>query len=304
MGGLSDFVKAQASAFVDSGVNSLLGKIFGSNGEASEGFSVNRMVASIDKSGIALTNHFEVFVHGPTSGDDMKLRIDSIDIPGRSFAPIDHKFTNMGPVNRIPGQQFYSDVTATIILSEDMREKDYFEAWQEKMVNTGAYETGTDAKTDAANDAAQTEAEENLTEYTPITSPYNFNYANSPFTHRYFDNYIGTVAIRQYGPNGDLRSVHTLREAYPISIAPISMNWGTEEVARMQVTFAYRNYKAVFNKADQPGMGAGFFFNFGKGGLKLGGRIPGIGNISYAKGAGFTGSAAPLQKKIFSSIGL
>lgn len=304
MGGLSDFVKAQASSFVDKGVNSLLGKIFGGNGEAPEGFSANRMVSSINKSGVALTSHFEVFVHGPTSGNDMKLRIDTIDIPGRTFAPIDHKFTNMGPVNRIPGQQFYSDVTATIILSEDFREKDYFEAWQEKMVNTGAYETATDAKTDAINDAAETEANENLTEYVPITSPYNFNYTNSPFTHRYFDEYIGRVEIRQYGPNGDLRSIHTLREVYPLSIAPISMNWSSDDLARLQVTFAYKNYKAVFNKADQPGLGAGFSFSFGKGGLKLGGRIPGIGNISYAKGAGFTGNTDGLQKKIFSSIGL
>jgi hypothetical protein len=303
MGLASDFLKRQASQFVDRGINSLLGGIFGGPQEAGSGFSVNRMVASLDKSGIAPSSHFEVFIFGGKNvGDerDMAFRVDTIDLPGRNFAPIDHKFTNMGPVNRIPGQQFYSDVTATILLSEDLREKDYFEWWHEKIVNTGAYETAsTYAAEDAANEQARTDAETNMVAFEAIPSKYNRSYSNSPFTHRYFDSYIGRVEIRQYGMNGELRSIHTLNEAYPLSIAPISMSWGSEDAARMQVTFGYRNYKAVFNKADQPGMGFGFSFSLGKGGLKLGARLPGLGNIGFAKGAGLTANLGGLSKKIF-----
>lgn len=301
MGLLSDQLKKQAGAFVDKGINSLLGGIFGTNQGAADGFSIERMLGELNKSGLATSSHFEVFIHGGKGigEQELRFRVDSIDLPGRTFAPIDHKFTNMGPVNRIPGQQFYSDVTATVLLSEDMREKEYFEWWHEKICNTGAYESKTDTKTDSINAAAETEANENLTEYVPITSPYNFNYSNSPFTHNYFDEYIGTVVIRQYGHMGDLRSIHTLNEAYPIIISPISMNWNSEEPARMQVSFAYRNYKAVFNRQDQPGLGFGFSFGFGSGGLKIGARIPEIGNIGFAKGAGLSADLGGLSKKIF-----
>lgn len=295
MAGFGDFVKKQAGNFVDGAINKALGNIFGNTGGAENGFSVNTIVSALNKSGVAQTSHFEVYVIGGANvGDerDMAMRIDSIDIPGRNFAPIDHKFTNMGPVNRIPGQQFYTDVTATILLSSDMREKDYFEWWQEKMMNTGAYETGV------------TEQQQQLLDQEEGLTVANQNYSNSPWTHRYFDDYIGTVEIRQYDSNGGLRSIHKLMEAYPLSIAPISMNWGSDEMARLQVTFGYKNYKVVFNKQDQPGMGFGFSFSLGKGGLKLGARLPGIGNISYAKGSGFTGTTAPLQKKIFKHIGL
>jgi len=304
MGLLSDQLKRQAGAFVDRGLNSLLGSFFGTNGEAADGFSINKMMAELNKSGYASSSHFEVFVHGGRNigEQEMRFRVDSIDLPGRNFAPIDHKFTNIGPVNRIPGQQFYSDVTATILLSEDMREKEYFEWWQEKMVNTGAYEGEQSAQyaaEDAANEAAKTAAEENMVEFEPIPSKYNRSYSNSPFTHRYFDTYIGSVVIRQYGHKGELRSIHTLNEAYPIQMAPVSMNWGSEDPARLQVTFAYRNYKAVFNRQDQPGMGFGFSFGLGAGGLKFGARLPGIGNIGFAKGAGLSADLGGISKKIF-----
>ncbi len=302
MGLTSDFLKRQAGAFVDKGINSLLGGIFGTNQGAADGFSIERMVGELNKSGYASSSHFEVFIHGGKAigEQELRFRVDAIDLPGRNFGLIDHKFTNIGPVNRIPGQQFYSDVTASVILSEDMREKEYFEWWHEKICNTGAYETtATYAAEDAANEAAATAAEENMVEFEPIPSKYNRSYSNSPFTQKYFDSYIGTVVIRQYGHNGELRSIHTLNEAYPHQMSPISMNWGSEEPAKMQVSFAYRNYKAVFNRQDQPGMGFGFSFGLGAGGLKLGARIPGIGNIGFAKGAGLSADLGGLSKKIF-----
>jgi hypothetical protein len=136
-----------------------------------------------------------------------------------------------------------------------MREKEYFEIWQNKMVNTGAFETGDNRFTERG-------------------------YSQSKFNTNYFDDYLGTVTIRQYGSSGELHSIHTLQEAYPIILNPITMSWGTDELARMSATFSYRNYRCVFNKRNQPGLGFGFSFSIGPGGISGSARIPGIGNIA------------------------
>lgn len=219
-------------------------------------FNVNNLVSSINKTGIAKTSHFEVQVTGAGDSsleESMMARIDTVDLPGRSLMTAEHKFS-YGPLNKVPyGGQTYGDLTMGIILSEDMREKEYFEVWQNKIVNTGAFDVGV--------------------------VPQN---ALSKFNTKYFDSYLGSVTIRQYGSAGELRSIYTLNETYPIIINPISMSWGQDEVARMSVTMAYRNYQCVFQKQNQPGLGFGFSIGIGPGGVSGSARIPGIGDISGA----------------------
>jgi hypothetical protein len=229
-------------------------------------FNVNNLVSSINKSGIAKTSHFEVQITG--AGDSateqsMMTRVDSCELPGRSLMTVEHKFQNYGPLNKIPyGGQTYGDASISIILSEDMREKEYFEIWQNKIVNTGAFEQGSGQK------------------------DFYGGYVQSKFNTNYFDDYLGTVTIRQYGSAGELRSIYTLNEAYPIILNPISMSWAGDEIAKMTVTFAYRNYKCVFQKQNQPGLGFGFSFSLGPGGISGSARLPGIGDISGSFGGG------------------
>ena len=224
-------------------------------------FNVNNILASINKTGVAKASHFEVQVTG--AGDaglenSMMARVDTVDLPGRSLMTAEHKFTNYGPLNKVPyGGQTYGDTTMSIILSEDIREKEYFEVWQNSIVNTGAFDLGV--------------------------VPQN---ALSKFNTKYFDDYLGTVTIRQYGSAGDLRSIYTLNEAYPIIINPISMSWADDSLAKLSVTIAYRNYNCVFQKQNQPGLGFGFSFNIGPNGISGSARIPGIGQISGNLGGG------------------
>jgi hypothetical protein len=250
------------------------------NGGESRGFNVNNLMAGINKSGLAKASHFEVQITGAGDSvleEEMMKRVDTVDLPGRSLMTAEHKFSNYGPVNKVPyGGQTYGDATISIILSEDMREKEYFEIWQNKMVNTGAFETGSGQQ------------------------DFYGGYVQSKFNTKYFDDYLGTVTIRQYGAAGDLRSIHTLNEAYPIILNPISMSWGSDEIAKMNVTFAYRNYKVVFQKSDQPGMGFGFSFNLGKNGLGGSLRLPGVGTISGSTGGGF--KAVTAKSGVVSSI--
>jgi len=217
-------------------------------------FNINNLMTSINKSGVAKTSHFEVQILGyGTSGEerDMMFRADTAELPGRSLATAEHRFNNYGPLNKVPyGAQIYNDITVSFLLSEDLREKEYFEYWQERIVNTGAFEQGVQGRT------------------------------FSRFNSKYFNDYTGSVIIRQYGSAGNLSSIHVLNEAYPTNMNPIAMSWGDDTLAKLQITFVYRNYKVAFNVGDQPRRGIGFGFSIGPGGVAGSVNLPGIGRAS------------------------
>ena len=224
------------------------------------GFKVNNLAGSLSKSGVAQASHFEVYIFGSKAGGgrDLALRADSVNIPGRTIATTEHRFINYGPLSKVPYSQVYGDLNVSFIMSEDMREKSFFEEWQNEMVNTGAFEserTGSWGSTNAA------------------------------FNTHYYDNYAGTVEVRQYGANGELRTIHKILDAYPVLIGEVGMDWSSGELLKLQVTFAFRNYKFVTRDGrDQASLGAGFSFNLTKGGkLQAGLRVPGLGNIGLKK---------------------
>jgi hypothetical protein len=228
-------------------------------------FNVQNIVSSLNKQGVAKTSHFEVQLTSPfdTGAErDMMYRADAAELPGRTITTVDgYKPGNIGPITKIAYGQMYGDTTVTFLLSEDMREKEYFELWQNLMVTTGAFEEQGGRS----------------------------GYANSNFKPNYYDNYVGSMVIRQYGSGGELRTIHTFNEVMPTIIQPIQMNWNEDSLARLTVTFAYRNYKVAFNKSQQPRFGSKFGFSIGPNGVAISGSIPGIGNVSANKN-GVTGN--------------
>ena len=220
-------------------------------------FNVQDFTATLNKSGVAHASHFEVQITGPVSTgteQNMMLRCDTVDIPGRSIATTEYRI--YGPLRKIPYGAIYTDVACQFLLSEDLQEKSYFEQWQDKIVNHGAF--------------GSSRASHNI---------------------GYYNDYVGNVTIRQFSNGGDLMSVHTLQEAYPVNVSPVQMSWGSNEFAKLAVAFAYRDYKVVYENASQPGLGASFGFSFGANGFGLSGSLPGIGNISV----GSTGLTGALQ---------
>ena len=218
-------------------------------------FSAQNILATLNKSGVAKASHFEVQITGVGQSDlerDMMFRCDTAELPGRTIATAEHRV--YGPIQKIPYGTLVNDITLGFLLSEDMREKEYFERWADTIVGAGT-----------------------------------FGQSTGKYNVEYYDTITGQIVIRQYGEAGQLTSIHTLIEAYPISIAPVSMSWGDEAPAKLSITFSYRDYKVVFNRSDQPGLGASFGFSFGPVGLAASARIPGLGNISALGGLGATG---------------
>jgi len=219
-------------------------------------FNPQNLIASLNKSGIAKNSHFEVQITGVGESDmerDMMARVSQASLPGRTISTAEYKI--YGPIQKIPYGATYTDASFSVILSEDMREKEYFEKWHERIVGSNTFGLGR--------------AKHNI---------------------EYYDVITGVVNIRQYGEAGQLNSIHTLTEAYPLVIGEVGMNWSDENPAELAVTMAYKDYKVVFYRSDQPGLGASFSFSFGPGGLAASARIPGIGNISGQTGLGAVGN--------------
>ena len=182
-------------------------------------FNINNMIKQGLQGGVAKTSHFEVLITPPNglSTDftrNLMYRADSVEIPGRTSLTIDHKFTNNGPMNKLPYSNIYPDVTITFILSDNFAEKTFFDTWQSLMLDV---------------------------------QPGNFG----EFNVKYFDSYKGLVQIRQFSQTGTLQTTTTLHDAYPIIINGVQMGWQDDSIARISVQMAHRYY-TVESSNDKP----------------------------------------------------
>ena len=179
--------------------------------DPASGFNVKNLVGSLSNSGVAKTSDFQVLISPPPGLNqsyprELMYRAETVELPGRTIATIEHRFTNYGPLNKVAYGAMYQDVSISFILSEDMREKVYFEQWQQLMADTAPTALG------------------------------NFN-------AKYFNDYVGTIEIQQFSRTGDLKTTHVLNQAYPIVINAVSMGWAEDQIARMTVQMAMRYYE-------------------------------------------------------------
>lgn len=108
--------------------------------------NINAMVDNISRSGLAFSNRYEVIFEVPAGfikGDrqtmeNLTVRCDSITVPGRSFSTTPYRF--YGPARNMPYEPIYSgELTASIVLSADMRERNFFENWMDLICSKSNY---------------------------------------------------------------------------------------------------------------------------------------------------------------------
>ena len=102
-------------------------------------FGVNQFSAEIAKTGVARTSNFLVEIGAPGNllnevSRSMPLRIEQVSIPSRTLTTFAQNY--YGPPREIPYRYTSSPVSLTILLSEDMREREFFMQWQDLFVGT------------------------------------------------------------------------------------------------------------------------------------------------------------------------
>jgi hypothetical protein len=213
-------------------------------------FNLNQFKSNLtgeNSNEVAKQSHFEMWLSLPRKillSDDSKsaitplrFRIDTAEFPGRSIVTSDYKSTGYGLSNKVGYGAVYPDVNISMVCDSKLNEKKLFTSWQNIIVGNH-------------------NRQQNIRKHQSIG---------------YYNDYISDVLIVQYNQEGVPTYAITLREAYPIIINSLPLNWGSEEFHKLNVQFSYKYYTDM----NEPGLGRG-----AQGGGQRGGRsITGITDI-------------------------
>ena len=191
-------------------------------------FNINNFTAEINDKGFARSDFFEVIFTGfplkvvaaieestspPTNvrTDFLSLRAESVTVPQRAITPIEYK--DYGAPFKIGSTANYIEIDMTFILSSDMKERNFFLAWQDVIAGNHRLQSG--------------------------------NARGSSFDLGYFDEYkCDGIEIIHYEGGKEIAPsyVTQLRDAYPLNVGPITRSWASAEILKQQVTFTYRYF--------------------------------------------------------------
>ena len=100
--------------------------------------TINNFISSFNVD-VARPSRFDVTIPIPlslatyiTSARNLTYRCESAQLPGRTFETTLKKMGS-APIEKFPYHTMYQDSTFTFILSDDMNEKIFFDAWMELM---------------------------------------------------------------------------------------------------------------------------------------------------------------------------
>lgn len=168
--------------------------------------------------------------------DTFKFRCEAAELPGKTIATVDD--TSYGATVKYAYDTTYNDINLTIMASEDMRERAYFEIWMDNIV------------------------------FTPHKNR-NINDITGGLI-RYYDEYAvgGKLNIYQVNDRGVQLVKYTCENVFPLALSPMTASWEENDTyQRFTVTMSYRYHTVDFLKKplipDPPPPPA----NFGRGGL-------------------------------------
>ena len=189
------------------------------------GFDINAFTAEISKTGFARPCDFEVEITGgflnkiradanPNPiANSLTFRVESTGLPMRSIGSVDYK--DYGYPYKIGGLPNVVEVQMMIICSPDLRERDFFMAWQDLII-------GDHRKMRRTDSAAQ----------------------SKKFDIGYYDDYIADkISIYQLDNKGFRTYAVDLMQAYPMQIQEQILNWNTVEIQKLGVTLTYRYFE-------------------------------------------------------------
>ena len=243
----------------------LLGNILGSfksnpssSASIDSKFGIDAFAAEIGKNGIARSSYFLVQITCPqlkdfTGLNGLALRVEQVNMPARQMLTIDQNY--YGPPRKIPYRFISQPVSMTIIMSEDMREREFFMQWQDLFVGSmrqrgglpgaAVYDCGyfkenvgtMEIKHYAESPAFQGQAQKPnslLGDIKDAAEAFGFN--TSKVTNPF--------GINLFGLNGKVPNVNNnynikLVDAYPSQVQDIQLNWGDEGYAKLQVEMTY-----------------------------------------------------------------
>jgi hypothetical protein len=106
--------------------------------------NINDFIASF-KTDVARPNRFEVMIPIPVklmayygTAKNLTYRCESAELPSVTYETLEQKI--YGPIEKYPHQKNYNESTFTFMVSDDMSEKIFFDAWMELMNPSSTYD--------------------------------------------------------------------------------------------------------------------------------------------------------------------
>ena len=192
---------------------------------------IDKLLANMDQG--ARSNRFEVRILCPQLGlKDFGIRCLEAQIPGRQLEVSD--FSTYGPNIKYPfnvsndGQE----IAFTFLCDSTFADRFVIDAWQSLIY---------------AGEIPEPPEVENNEE---LVQPFgNIAGSSAHPMWSYYNSYTGTVEIEQFTRSGKKSLVHTLHEAYPVSMNPMPLSASTtDEIMKFECTFAYRTWDADYRK--------------------------------------------------------
>tara|TARA_S200002703_G_scaffold143067_1_gene135826 strand:+ start:599 stop:1579 length:981 start_codon:yes stop_codon:yes gene_type:complete len=149
----------------------------------------------------------------------LALRCDRVSMPGRIVVSSPYKEGNMGLVREYPTNAVYQPVDASFILSKNLEEKVFFEAWQDLIV--GHHRTDrTEFESKSLNYLGNFTTSCDILQFEEVPQPDS-------------QGILGFKGIYKI----------ELKEAYPRTIQDMQADWASSEIQRLNVVFDYKFYQ-------------------------------------------------------------
>ena len=178
----------------------------------------------------------------------------SVVLPGRLFVLYDHDL--WGPSRKVPYKRAYTQCNMTFVIYQDWAEKTFIESWMNSIVRhdnrTIEQQIAIDAKPNTVSpDAPQLSASEvnQISDSLSTGGPQgtDANFGVSKFND-YVDYYGGIGQIRINALNSQTRLPNKsliLKEAYPVSISPLSLASDGSGYPTFSVAFQFNDYDYI-----------------------------------------------------------
>lgn len=165
---------------------------------------------------LAKVDKFDVLIQLPSAlrnlgggSDDLALQCEAAELPGREISMIEYR--HYGFTRRIPHMNMFGQATFTFYVMGDMWEKKMFDSWMDLMIPS---------HTDSLYAGLVTYPEDAIG----------------------FPVYETNILVNQYNMTGQMVYQTLLNDCVPTSIAPLATSWQTDDLHRLSVTFAFRNW--------------------------------------------------------------
>lgn len=165
---------------------------------------------------------------------DLIFFTDSVNLPGKSYVFSEVRRHGYGPLERRPTTQFFSELTATIILDRKGNNLGLFNRWMDFILGS---------------EDLMMETKNELIDFYTGGQGYAYELA-------YPISYLTDIDIfildqhlsygTQIDPETNSIAHYKLYDAYPAAVGDIDLNWNNNNtIARIPVTFQYKFWQAV-----------------------------------------------------------